>query len=59
LLVDSARKLFKLSKDAASLLVWVFKKLESFGFWVFVGDVISGIGFDIFGPGYLTLGANC
>jgi len=28
------------------------KKLESFGFWVFVGDVISGVGSDIFGQGH-------
>jgi len=34
---DYARELFKSSKDAMSLLVWILKELERFGFhflWV-------------------------
>jgi len=34
---------------------FAFKKLESFGFGVFVGDVISEVGFDNFGLGHQLL----
>jgi len=33
--------------------------LESSGFQVFVGDVISGVSLGFFGPQYLALDANC
>jgi len=50
---DSARELFKPSRDAASLLVYNEK---IWGFGILVGDVISGEGFRPFclrlpGPG--------
>jgi len=41
---DWATELFKPSKDA-SLVVQIFKELESFGCSFIVGNVISGVGF--------------
>ena len=41
-LADCARELFKCSEDLASLLDCI-KKIGRF--WIFVGDIISGIGF--------------
>ena len=39
---DWAKELFKFkpSKDVASLLVWILKKLQSFGFEFFASDMI-------------------
>jgi len=53
--VDCARKLFKPSEVLASLLVRNEKK---FKFWVFVGNIISGIGLGLFGQGNQALGPN-
>ena len=36
---DRAREMFKSSRDAESRLVSILKRLESFGFEIFVGDV--------------------
>jgi len=45
---DWARELFKSSKDVESLVVSIFKKVESFGFQFFVGDVIIVVGLGFF-----------
>jgi len=34
------------------------KKLQSFGFQFFVGNVVSGVVFDHFNSGYLAVGPN-
>ena len=51
--VNCARELSKPWKDSVSPLVCTEKKL---GFGLFVGDIISGVGFGHFGSGYLALG---
>jgi len=45
-------------KDAASLLVWTKANFESFGFRVFVGDVIFGVGLGLFGRSHQALDPN-
>jgi len=48
---DYAREMFKASKDAFSLLIWIFKIfLKDLGFGFFVGDAISGIGLSLLWP---------
>jgi len=43
---DCTRELFKPSKDVTSLLVWIRKKhWKVLDFGLFVGDIISGVGF--------------
>jgi len=55
---NCARKLFKPSKDAATFLDCI-KKLESFRFGFYVGDIISVVGFRPFWPRLPGPGANC
>jgi len=47
---DCAKELFKPSNGMVSLLVCILKKLEVEDFSLFVGDVISGVGFRAFWP---------
>jgi len=42
---DCATELFKCSKDAAGLLVCIEQNWQVLDFDLFVGDVISGVGF--------------
>jgi len=50
--------LVEASKDAASLLVYTWKKFFAWGCRLFVSDVISGGFSGHLGPLYLALGAN-
>jgi len=56
---DCARKLFKCSKDVASLKVCIEKNWQVLDFSFFVSDVISGVGLGHFSPCYLALDVNC
>jgi len=47
-LVDWLRELFKRYQDVQRLVVSIFKKLGSFGFAFFVGDIIIGVGLGSF-----------
>ena len=53
---DWAKELFKLSKDTASLLVWILKTSYVLDFVFFVGDNVSKIGLGSFGQSHLALG---